>query len=91
MAGVSATDSATRLHAWSRTPGRDLILIVAMEQEEAMRLATRMKWHIPRLSGCITVLLRAVGGLNQRGAERARARLQSQAEDQAELAAANAR
>jgi hypothetical protein len=57
----------TRLYAWSRVPGRDLILIVAMEQEETTRLATRMKWHIPRRAGFITVLLLAVGGLNQRG------------------------
>ena len=85
------TDSATRVHAWSRIPGRDLILNVAMEQEEATRLATRMKWHIPRLAGFITMVLPAVGGLNQRGSELARARLQSQAEDQAELTAANTR
>jgi hypothetical protein len=30
--------------------------------------------HIPRRSGCITVLLPAVGGVNQRGSERAGAR-----------------
>jgi hypothetical protein len=45
LACVSATDSATRLHTCSRTAGRDLVLIAAMEQEAAMRLATRMKWH----------------------------------------------
>jgi hypothetical protein len=62
-----------------------------MRLASRMSLASRMKWHIPRLSGFITVLLLAVGGLNKRGSERARARLPSQAEDQAELAAANAR
>ena len=35
-----------------------------MEQEEAMRLATRMKWHVPRLSNFITVFLLAVGGVD---------------------------
>jgi hypothetical protein len=83
--------SATRLHACSRIPGRDPILTAAMEQEEATRLAARMKWHIPRLAGFITVLLFAVGGLYQRGSELARVRLRSQAEDQADLAAANTR
>jgi len=77
--GRRACVPASRLHAWSRFPACDPILIVAVEKQgHAPRLPH--EWHIPRLPGFITVLLLSIGGLDQRGSGRAGARLQSRTE-----------
>ena len=88
--GTSATDAVRRIHAFRRLPYRDLTLVVAMDQQEAMAPATAWQWQATRFAGAIVALLLAIGWLVLRNADMARARGQSQASDHAILAATNA-
>jgi signal transduction histidine kinase/CheY-like chemotaxis protein len=88
--GTSATDAVERFHAYRRLPDRDLVLVVAMAREDAMRPATEWQWQAARFAGAIILLLLIMGCLLLRGAELARNRGQTQAADHAMLAAANA-
>ena len=88
--GKSATDAVERFHAFRRLPGRDLILIVAIEREEAMLPAVEWQWQSARSAGAIVLLLLVIAYLLLRGADLARSRGQAEAADHAMLAATNA-
>ena len=88
--GRSATDSVERFHAYRRLPGRDLVLIVAMERTEAMLPATEWQWQAARFAGAILLLLLIIGWQLLRSADLARIRDQTSATDHATLAATNA-
>ena len=88
--GRSATDSVERFHAYRHLPGRNLVLIVAMERTEAMLPATEWQWQAARFAGAIIVLLLINGWQLLRSADLARLRDQASAADHATLAATNA-
>ena len=88
--GKSATDAVERFHAYRRLPERDLVLIVAMDRDEAMLPATIWQSQAARFAGAIVVLLLVMGALLLRSGELARVRRQSQAADHANLASTNA-
>ncbi len=88
--GNSATDAVRRIHAFRQLPKRDLMLVVAMDQQDAMQPATLWQWQASRYAGGIVVLLLVMGWLVLHNADLARSRGQSQAADHATLAATNA-
>ncbi len=88
--GNSATDSVERFHAFRRLPDRDLLLVVAMDRDEAMLPATLWQWQAARFAGAIVVLLLVMGALLLRSGTHARTRRQAQADDHAILASTNA-
>jgi signal transduction histidine kinase/DNA-binding NarL/FixJ family response regulator len=88
--GRSATDSVERFHAYRHLPGRDLVLIVAMERTEALLPATEWQWQAARFAGAIILLLLIIGWQLLRSADLARIRDQTSAADHATLAATNA-
>nr|WP_294507311.1 PAS-domain containing protein [uncultured Rhodopila sp.] len=88
--GPTATDPIRRIHAYRRIPGRPLVLVVAMDESEAMRPAAIWRQQAQVFAGCITALLVGLAGLLINGTRLARRREQKMAEDRAILAAANA-
>jgi CheY-like chemotaxis protein len=88
--GPTATDPAVRIHAYRRIPDRPLVLVVAMNEQEAMRPATMWRQQSDLYAVCITVLLIGLAGLLLHSMRLARRRERALAEDQAALAAANA-
>ena len=88
--GNSSTDAVRRFHAYRRLPGRDLILVIAMDREEAMLPATIWQWQAARFAVAIVVLLLVMGALLLRSGELGRARRETQASDHANLASTNA-
>jgi signal transduction histidine kinase/FixJ family two-component response regulator len=88
--GGSATDSVERFHAFRRLPGRDLVLVVAMERAEALAPATEWQWESARFSAAIVALLLFVVWQLLRSADLARRRGQVAADGHAMLAASNA-
>jgi CheY-like chemotaxis protein len=87
--GPTATDPVVRIHAYRRIPDRPLVLVVAMNEQEAMRPATMWRQQADLYAGCITVLLIGLAGLLLHGMHRARRRQRALTEDRAALAAAN--
>nr|WP_294524815.1 PAS-domain containing protein [uncultured Rhodopila sp.] len=88
--GPTATDPFRRIHAYRRIPGRSLVLVVAMDEAEAMHPAAVWRRQAEIFAGCITALLVGLAGLLINGTRLARRREQRMAEDRAILAAANA-
>jgi len=88
--GPSATDSVVRVHAFRRLPDRDLVVVVGIEEREAMRPANDWRQEAQIFASCITVLLLAMAWQLIRGVRQARRRERRLAEDRAILAAANA-
>jgi len=88
--GTSATDAVRRIHAFRRLPHRDLLLVVAEDQQEAMLPATLWQWQAARYAAGIVALLLVMGWLVLHNADLARTRGQSQAADHATMAATNA-
>ncbi|MGD0102647.1 MAG: PAS-domain containing protein [Rhodopila sp.] len=87
--GPSAGDAVRRIHAFRRLPGRNLAVVVAMSEEEAMRPATVWRQQADLFAGCITALLAGLALVLVQGTRLARRREASVAEDRAILAASN--
>nr|WP_294546696.1 PAS-domain containing protein [uncultured Rhodopila sp.] len=88
--GPTANDPEQRIHAWRRIPGRDLVLVVAMDEAEAMIPATTWRREAEIFAVCITALLAGLAGLLVNGTRLARKREHSMARDGGILTAANA-
>ena len=88
--GPSANDAVQRIHAFRHIPGRNLAVVVAMNENEAMRPATAWRQQAQFFASCITGLLIGLALLLVHGARLARRREVLLAEDRAILAASNA-
>jgi signal transduction histidine kinase len=88
--GSSPSDAVIRIHAFRRLPDRDLAIVVAADEQEAMRPATVWAFQARAFAACITALLIAMAGLLLRARRAAKKRVAALAEGQAVLAAANA-
>jgi signal transduction histidine kinase/ActR/RegA family two-component response regulator len=88
--GPSANDAVQRIHAFRHLPGRNLAVVVAMSEEEAMRPATVWRRQADLFAGCITGLLAGLALVLVHGTRLARRREALAAEDRAILAASNA-
>lgn len=88
--GPSPSDAVVRIHAFREIPGRDLAVIVAMEEARAMEPATEWRFQARAFAGGITVLLVMIVFMTFRTARQARSREAVLAEERAVLAAANA-
>ena len=88
--GASATDSIRRIHGVQRIPGRDLAVVVALEERAAMYPARQWRMYALVFAGTITALMTLIAGGIVRAERQARRRDATMAEDQAVLAASNA-
>jgi signal transduction histidine kinase/DNA-binding NarL/FixJ family response regulator len=88
--GPSATDAVPRIHAFRRVPGRNLVVVVAMDETEALRPATAWRHSAETYAGFITTLLTGMALVLVRGTVLARRRDALVIEDRAILAASNA-
>lgn len=88
--GPSAVDAVHRVHAFRRLPGRDLAIVVGMDEREAMRPANTWRLQADGFAACITALILGMAVVLIRGVRQARRREVVLAEDRAVLAAANA-
>lgn len=88
--GSSATDAVRRIHAYRRLPDRDLLVVVGMDEREAMRSADLWQREATIFAACITFLLLIVSGILLLVTRQARERGLALAEESALLAAANA-
>ena len=88
--GPSANDAVQRIHAFRHIPGRNLAVVVAMNEDEAMRPAAAWRQQAQFFASCITGLLIGLALLLVHGARLARRRETVMAEDRAILAASNA-
>jgi PAS domain-containing protein len=88
--GPSPTDAVMRIHAFRRIGDRDLMVIAAMTEDEALRPATIWREQADIFASCITALLLGLALLLVHGTRVARRRETAMADDRAVLAAANA-
>jgi signal transduction histidine kinase/CheY-like chemotaxis protein len=88
--GPSASDAVQRIHAFRHIPGRNLAVVVAMNETAAMRPATVWREDAETFAGFITVLLAGLALVLVRGRRLARRRDALVVENRAALAAANA-
>jgi signal transduction histidine kinase/CheY-like chemotaxis protein len=88
--GPTANDAIRRIHAFRRLPGRNLAVIVAMTEDEALRPATIWRQQADLFAACITALLAVLALALVQGTRLARRRAALVAEDRAILAASNA-
>ncbi len=88
--GPSANDAVQRIHAFRHIPGRNLAVVVAMNENEAMRPTAAWRQQAQFFASCITGLLIGLAVLLVHGARLARRREVLSAEDRAILAASNA-
>jgi signal transduction histidine kinase/CheY-like chemotaxis protein len=88
--GPSANDAVQRIHAFRRLPGRNLTVVVAMSEDEALLPATIWRQQAELFAGCITALLAVLALALIQGARLARRREAAMTEDRAVLAASNA-
>jgi signal transduction histidine kinase/CheY-like chemotaxis protein len=88
--GPSANDAVQRIHAFRHIPNRKLAVVVAMNEDEAMRPATVWRQEAQIFAGCITALLAGLALMLVQGTRRARRREAVMVEDRAVLAASNA-
>jgi signal transduction histidine kinase/HPt (histidine-containing phosphotransfer) domain-containing protein len=88
--GPSANDAVLRIHAFRHIPGRKLAVIVAMNEDEAMRPASVWRQQAQIFAACITALVLGMALILIQGTRLARRREAVVAEDRAVLAAANA-
>lgn len=88
--GPSANDAVQRIHAFRHIPGRNLAVVVAMSEDEAMLPATIWRRQADFFAGCITALLAGVALILIQGTRLARRRQDRLVEDRAVLAASNA-
>jgi len=87
--GPTATDPKQRIHAYRRIAGRPLVLVVAMDEAEAMRPASTWRQEAELFAVCITALVAGLAGVLVNGTRLARKRERSMAMDRVILAAAN--
>lgn len=88
--GVSATDAIRRIHAFRQIPGRNLMVVVAVSEDDAMAPATVWRQDADLFASFITILLCAIAILVIRNARQARRRDAVKAADRAMLAAYHA-
>jgi signal transduction histidine kinase/CheY-like chemotaxis protein len=88
--GPSANDAVRRIHAFRHLPGRNLAVIVAMSEDEAMRPATVFRQQTELFASLITALLVLLALAFIQGTRLARRREALIAESRATLAASNA-
>ena len=88
--GPSATDAVRRIHAFRRIPDRDLVIVVAMDEVEALAPTTEWQAEADVFASCITALMLGLAFVVVRGTMLARRREAAAAEDRAILASANA-
>lgn len=88
--GPSASDAVTRIHAFRRLPGRNLAVVVAMDEAEASRPADEFRHQAWFAAGCISVLVTVLAIVLVLGTRAGRRHEAMGAEDRALLAAANA-
>ncbi|MDR3534519.1 MAG: PAS-domain containing protein [Rhodopila sp.] len=88
--GPSANDAVQRIHAFRHIPGRNLAIVVAVDEAEALRPATIWRQQAELFAGCITALLAGLALILVNGRRLARRREATMAEDRAMLAASNA-
>ena len=84
----STNDAVQRFHAFRRLPGRNFVMLVAMNQGDARRPAALGRQQADLVAACITVLLAGLALVP--GARRARRRKALNEEDREALAASNA-
>ena len=88
--GPSAADSVMRIHAFREIAGRDLVIVVAMDETRAMAPATEWGFQARAFAGGISLLLVVIVIMTFRAASQSRRREAVLAEERAVLAAANA-
>ena len=88
--GPSPNDAIRRIHAFRHIPGRNLAVVVAMSEVEAMRPATVWREDAETFAGFITALLAGLALVLVHGTRLARRRDALAVENRADLAAANA-
>jgi signal transduction histidine kinase/DNA-binding response OmpR family regulator len=88
--GPSANDAVRRIHAFRHVPDRDLAIVVAMNEDEAMLPADTWRRQAQTFAACITGLLAGLALLLIQGTRMARRREAVMADDRATLAASNA-
>lgn len=88
--GPSASDAVRRIHAFRHVPGRSLSVVVAMNEDEALRPAEVWRRQAQVFAGCITALLVVLAATLTQGTRMARRRAAVLVEDRAVLAASNA-
>jgi signal transduction histidine kinase/DNA-binding NarL/FixJ family response regulator len=88
--GPSATDAVGRIHAFRRVPGRDLAIIVGVDQEEVLRPVVVWQRQTRAFSGAITALTLMISVLLLNVMRAGRRRLVRAREAQARFATATA-
>jgi signal transduction histidine kinase len=89
--GPSPTDGVNRIHAFRRIPDRDLTVLVAVDQAEAMRPTGTWEQAVILFATGTTVLVLVMSGLLLHDERMGRRRALALARDRAELAGANMR
>jgi len=87
--GASPIDGVTRLHAFRRLSNQAWAVIVAVDQQEAMRPAAIWRRQSDLFAGCITVALAGMALLLLQSRRQERLRAAALVEDRAVLASAN--
>ncbi len=87
--GRSPIDRLTRLHAFRRLPNHAWAVIVAVDQQEAMRPAAIWRRQSDLFAGCITMALAGMALLLLQSRRQERLQAAALAEDRAVLASAN--
>ncbi len=88
--GPSANDAVRRIHAFRQIPGRNLAVVIALSEEEALRPAKFWGREALLAAAVITILVTCLALTLVLGTRIARRRSALAAEDRAALAAANA-
>ena len=88
--GPSATDAVIRIHAFRRVPGRDLAVIVGLDQSEVMQPVRTWQSQTRLFAGSISVLTAIIAILTLVGLRAVRRRAATTADARANLAASQA-
>lgn len=88
--GPSSTDAVVRIHAFRRLPGRDLAVIVGLDQREVMQPVAAWQRQARLFAGVISALMAIIAVLILGGLRTAGRRAATAADAQANLAASQA-
>ncbi len=88
--GPSSLDAVRRIHAFRAIPGRDLGIVVAMDEARALEPATDWRYQAQAFAGGVTLLLIVIVFMSFHAARQSRRREAVLAEERAVLAASNA-